>query len=299
MRFIRMEVITARENLRAPLVMRELNAFDRLPLVGKWRRPTRHAEIRSRVASIAELLRIEPYLDRRPGELSGGQRQRVALGRALIREPDLLLLDEPFANLDAALRTHTRSELATLQRRLNTTTVFVTHDQSEAMAMSDRIAVMIEGRIRQVATPAELHRHPADLDVARFMAQPFLNTLAARCVVRGHALAAGETIAIDDATKPREEGVLAFRPEDGRLASVRAPGLLAARVERSEHGGSEANVFLRLDPSSEACVVRIPSAELDLWPRGRECWLSVNRAKAWFFPQSGAPAEQAVERYLA
>lgn len=281
--------LSARDNIAAPLVMRELSAADRLPLIGRHLpgARARYASIERRVDDVARLLQIEPFLSRRPSQMSGGQRQRVALGRALVREPRLFLLDEPLANLDASLRIHTRSELAILQRRLNTTTVFVTHDQAEAMAISDRIAVMLAGRIRQIATPAELYRNPVDLDIARFMSQPRLNTLPAHCIAPGRLRVAGETMALHDALSPGTEGMLGFRPEHACLLSRQRPGTLSARVERSEHAGSEAHVFLRLGATGEACVVRIASSELDSWPMGAAGWLGVDAAEGWFFPQGG------------
>jgi len=183
--------MTCRQNLAAPLMMQELSALGRAPVLhrllpGALRVRT---SIAQRVERIAGQLQISEYLDRRPGQLSGGQRQRVALGRALIREPKLFLLDEPLANLDAALRNTTRAELHALQRRVGATTLFVTHDQAEAMAVSDRIAVMFAGKIRQVGTPDDLYRNPVDLDVARFLSQPWLNCIpnavAAQLLERG------------------------------------------------------------------------------------------------------------------
>ena len=278
------------DNIAAPLVMRELSFADRLPLIGPQLpgAASRHASIKRRVQDVAALLKIEPYLARKPSQLSGGQRQRVALGRALVREPQLFLLDEPLANLDASLRIHTRSELAILQRRLKTTTVFVTHDQAEAMAISDRIAVMFVGRIRQIATPAELYRNPIDLDVARFMSQPVLNTLAASCIVRGRVLVSGEPMMVHDAHRPGTEGMLGFRPEHARLAARHQPGMLQVRVERTEHAGSEAHVFLRVLTSGDPIVARIDSQELNAWPTDARGYMSVDAAASWFFPKTGA-----------
>ena len=276
------------DNIAAPLVMRDLSALDRLPLIGKWL-PSARAKfqsIHSRVASVAELLKIEPYLARKPAQMSGGQRQRVALGRALIREPQLFLLDEPFANLDASLRTHTRSELVALQRRLGTTTVFVTHDQAEAMAMSDRIAVMFNGRIRQIATPDELYRNPVDIEVAQFLSQPLLNSLPARCFLKGRVMVAGEVMAMHDACDAGSEGTLGFRPEHCALAHRRTPGTLPVRVERIEHAGSEASVFVRLASTGATCVARVPSVQLGGWAPGTHGWMGIDAASAWFFPRA-------------
>jgi multiple sugar transport system ATP-binding protein len=134
--------------------------------------------IRDRVRHVASLLQIEPLLSRLPKELSGGQKQRVALGRAIARKPQVFLMDEPLSNLDAKLRTQTRAQIVKLQRQLKTTTIYVTHDQTEAMTMGDRIAVMNNGKIQQIASPLEIYNHPANLFVAEFIGSPPMNFLA-------------------------------------------------------------------------------------------------------------------------
>jgi multiple sugar transport system ATP-binding protein len=138
------------------------------------------AEIERRVAAAAALLELGPLLERKPAALSGGQRQRVAMGRAIVREPAAFLLDEPLSNLDAKLRTQMRNELAALQKRLGTTTVYVTHDQTEAMTLGDRIAVLRGGAVQQIGTPRALYRQPANVFVARFIGAPAMNLLPAR-----------------------------------------------------------------------------------------------------------------------
>src|ERR1700724_1639744 len=130
------------------------------------------AEIRDRVLAAAKLLDLQPYLDRKPKDLSGGQRQRVAMGRAIVRRPQVFLMDEPLSNLDAKLRVQTRNQIAALQRRLGTTTVYVTHDQVEAMTMGDRVAVLCDGVLQQFATPRELYRNPDNVFVAGFIGSP-------------------------------------------------------------------------------------------------------------------------------
>jgi multiple sugar transport system ATP-binding protein len=142
-------------------------------------RGEKKANTEEQVKRVADLVGLNTMLDRKPGELSGGQRQRVALARALIREPRLFLLDEPLSNLDASLRTHMRAEIAGLQRRLGVTTVYVTHDQVEAMTMGHRIAVFNQGRILQIASPAELYRAPANKFVGTFIGSPNMNIVAA------------------------------------------------------------------------------------------------------------------------
>ena len=137
------------------------------------------AQQAERIGRAAALLRIEHLLARRPGQLSGGEQQRVALARAIVREPRVFCMDEPLSNLDAKLRTHTRTELKALQNELATTTIFVTHDQAEAMTLADRIAVLDQGRLQQLGTPDDVYRHPANLFVAQFIGSPPMNILAA------------------------------------------------------------------------------------------------------------------------
>ncbi|MFM9135947.1 MAG: ABC transporter ATP-binding protein, partial [bacterium] len=142
-------------------------------------------EIRRRVAEAAKLLDLEDYLDRRPKALSGGQRQRVAMGRAIVREPQVFLMDEPLSNLDAKLRVQTRTQIATLQRRIGTTTIYVTHDQVEAMTMGDRVAVIKDGRLQQVDAPQRLYDRPATVFVAAFIGSRSMNLLEATVTVDG------------------------------------------------------------------------------------------------------------------
>src|SRR6059036_3252532 len=153
-----------------------MTVFDNLAFGLKLMK-TPKEEIRRRVQEAAKILNLENLLDRKPRALSGGQRQRVALGRAIVREPAAFLMDEPLSNLDAALRVQTRAEILRLQRRLGTTTIYVTHDQIEAMTMGDRIAVMNKGELQQLGRPEELYEHPANTFVARFLGSPSMNML--------------------------------------------------------------------------------------------------------------------------
>jgi sn-glycerol 3-phosphate transport system ATP-binding protein len=179
----------------------------------------KRAERRRRIAEVAGILGVEELLDRKPAALSGGQRQRVAMGRAMIREPRVFLFDEPLSNLDAKLRVQMRVEIRRLHRRLKATSIFVTHDQIEAMTLADRLVVMNRGRIEQVGAPAEVYRRPASRFVAGFIGSPPMNFLAAR-------LAAPDVAALGDGSRlrlPAAAGgtdaavVLGFRPEDVRL----------------------------------------------------------------------------------
>ena len=149
---------------------------------------TPKSEREKAMKDVAQLLQIEPLLDRKPGQLSGGQRQRVAMGRALVRNPDVFLFDEPLSNLDAKLRVDMRIEIKKLHQRLGTTIVYVTHDQIEAMTLSTRIAVMFDGYVQQLGTPKEIYDAPANLFVATFMGSPAMNVLPATLVERDGAL---------------------------------------------------------------------------------------------------------------
>ncbi len=196
------------------------------------------AEIRSRVAEAAKMLDLEEYLDRKPKALSGGQRQRVAMGRAIVRRPQVFLLDEPLSNLDAKLRVQTRTQIASLQRRLGVTTVYVTHDQVEAMTMGDRVAVLDRGLLMQVDTPHRLFTHPANVLVAGFIGSPAMN-LHETAVDDGHALLAGTRVPI-----PRVQGeriVLGFRPESLVVAADGEDGF-EVTVQAVEELGSDAYV---------------------------------------------------------
>ena len=188
------------------------------------------AEIDRRVADAAHILGIEEYLDRKPRALSGGQRQRVAVGRAIVRQPSVFLFDEPLSNLDAKLRVQMRAEITGLQRRLKTTTVYVTHDQVEAMTMGHRIAVLSDGDLQQVGTPLELYETPANLFVARFIGTPPMN------FVRGRLADDASTVAVGDHVIPLTDALrAAAQNNQGRevLVGIRPEHLRGER--RGEH----------------------------------------------------------------
>ena len=197
------------------------------------------AEIERQVIEAAGKVNIGHLLERKPGQLSGGQQQRCALARAIVRQPRLFLLDEPLSNLDAKLRLETRLELHALQRSLGTTTVYVTHDQEEAMTLADRIAVFMEGRVAQVGTPREVFAKPQTMAVAAFVGTPQMNLLPGRwqdnaVTVDGHALQVAEA-----APAPMEV-MLGVRPSDLRIG----PNGLPARIERIEDLGDSAIMSL-------------------------------------------------------
>jgi multiple sugar transport system ATP-binding protein len=217
---------------------------------GLQQRPVSKREIEKRVHEIARLLELEPFLKRKPRALSGGQRQRVAMGRAIVRRPSVFLMDEPLSNLDAKLRVQMRAEIRGLQRELGVTTIYVTHDQIEAMTMGDRVAVLRRGVLQQIAPPHELYRQPANLFVGGFIGSPPMNLLEA--TITGGALRLGsQTI---DAGVPEElaayEGravALGARPEDVQVARANAIGSLTARVLDLEDLGADMIVHLETD----------------------------------------------------
>jgi multiple sugar transport system ATP-binding protein len=256
--------LTARQNMTLPLVMRRLTALQRLPFAGLLPGVrARLAAIRSEVATAADMLKIAALLDRKPAQMSGGQRQRVALGRALVRHPRAFLMDEPLSNLDAALRVHMRSEIVDLHRRAGVVTLYVTHDQEEALGMADRIAVMLGGRILQVATPDAIYRDPAHVEVACFIGSPRINLLpagvteAGRAQVGGHDLAEG----IDAAAGARVR--LGIRPEHLRLDAEPGAWRLKVRLDRIEFLGAEALVHCRAEGIADPLIARMAPGAAD------------------------------------
>jgi multiple sugar transport system ATP-binding protein len=223
-------------------------------------RKERKATIDERVQWAAKLLDLTPYLARRPKELSGGQRQRVAMGRAIVRKPQVFLMDEPLSNLDAKLRVQMRADIARLQRDLGTTTLYVTHDQVEAMTMGDRVAVMSQGHLQQVDTPQRLFDHPANLFVAGFIGTPPMNLLEGTLLHENGSPAlqlAATTMPLPDATLRRYPGargggrrdvVVGIRASDLHSGKVR-PELpsLPARLELIEALGTESIAYFRVD----------------------------------------------------
>lgn len=203
-----------------------------------------------KVRAAAEILDLTPLLERYPRQLSGGQRQRVAMGRAIVRDPKVFLFDEPLSNLDAKLRVQMRSEIKELHQRLKTTTVYVTHDQIEAMTMADKIVVMRGGHVEQIGTPLELYDNPASVFVAGFIGSPAMNFVPA--VVAGGNVATPDGAVIGDAPASAAEGqslTAGFRPEDIRIADTGLP----AKVSLIEPTGAETQILLKA--GSETIVV--------------------------------------------
>jgi multiple sugar transport system ATP-binding protein len=211
---------------------------------------TPKAEIEERVLEAARILDLEPYLDRKPKAMSGGQRQRVAMGRAIVRKPQVFLMDEPLSNLDAKLRVQTRTQIAKLQRDLGVTTVYVTHDQTEAMTMGDRIAVLKDGILMQVGTPQELYDHPANVFVGGFIGSPAMNILEAP-VADGAVKLGGASLPLPAkaagalAESGRSSAILGMRPEDLRVTN--SDTAFPVEVQIVEGLGADAYVYAEVD----------------------------------------------------
>lgn len=266
--------LTARQNLMLPLSMRRLTSSQRLPFVGAFIGDARArlADMAADVEAVAQTLRISPLLDRKPGQMSGGQRQRVALGRALVRRPKAFLMDEPLSNLDASLRVHTRGEIVELHRRTGATTVYVTHDQEEALSMADRVAVMLGGRLLQVADPLTVYRDPGHLDVACFIGSPRINLLGGE-VRAGAVHVAGARLAVGMPLPDGSAVTVGFRPEAAIVFPHPAPDGLAAVVERCEFHGSEAMAFVR--HRDDLLAVRVHADDVTKLPAGAPLHLGV------------------------
>ncbi|NEQ31106.1 MAG: ABC transporter ATP-binding protein [Leptolyngbya sp. SIO4C5] len=221
-------------------------------------------QVDQRVRSVARMLQIEPLLNRMPRQLSGGQKQRVALGRAMSRNPQVFLMDEPLSNLDAKLRTETRAQIVALQRSLGITTIYVTHDQTEAMTMGDRIAVMNQGQIQQVAPPLELYHHPANRFVAEFIGSPPMNFIPVQ--VKGSPVISHPRFRLTlpgcwEETLRAREGqtvLLGIRPEH-LTVGLPAPKNLCVRVMRVEALGNE--TYITADLAGEQLQARLAGSQ--------------------------------------
>ncbi|HYB39326.1 MAG TPA: sn-glycerol-3-phosphate ABC transporter ATP-binding protein UgpC [Mycobacterium sp.] len=200
------------------------------------------ADTRQRVLEVAKMLELTELLDRKPSKLSGGQRQRVAMGRAIVRRPQVFCMDEPLSNLDAKLRVSTRSQISGLQRRLGTTTVYVTHDQVEAMTMGDRVAVLKDGVLQQVDTPRALYDNPVNTFVATFIGAPAMNLIDAT-VADGAVTLHDLSIPVPRRAADQNRVVIGIRPESWDVTSADTPGSLTVQVELVEELGFESFVY--------------------------------------------------------
>ena len=261
-------------------------------------------EIDKRVKEAAEILDITQYLDRKPKALSGGQRQRVAIGRAIVREPKVLLMDEPLSNLDAKLRNQMRAEIIKLRQKINTTFIYVTHDQTEAMTLGDRIVIMKDGFIQQIGTPQEVFDHPANLFVAGFIGMPQMNFFDAKLLCEGGRYSvsvggckvelSGEKQKNLSAHKiPSQEITLGVRPS--HMVLVKEPGnTLSATVEVAEMMGSE--IHFHANAEGRDVVVIVPTMDasgehIDTFHAGDKLDLTFSGSVCHVFGQDGKNLE--------
>ena len=254
--------MTVRENMEFPLKLKKVPK----------------EEIQQRVDQAAEILGITQYLDRKPKALSGGQRQRVAIGRAIVREPKVLLMDEPLSNLDAKLRNQMRAEIIKLRQRINTTFVYVTHDHTEAMTLGDRIVIMKDGFVQQIGTPQEVFEKPINIFVAGFIGTPQMNFFNARLEKKGGDYSveyAGASFPLDGEMSAKLAGkgqqsadvILGVRPEHIAVQKDPSASAIEASIEVSELMGSELYLHATVEGGQEV-VIRTPTVELPAEYRG-------------------------------
>ena len=250
--------LTVQQNMMVPLKLRRLSKLERFPIIG-WLMPNRRSkldEIMKKVQEASETLQITHLLDRKPGQLSGGQQQRVAVGRAMVREPVAFLMDEPLSNLDAGLRVHMRAEISELHRDLKTTFIYVTHDQAEALTMSDRMAVMMDGEILQLDTPNEIYNNPSNIRVAEFVGSPKINILQGECDEKGDIKCIG--IKITDSIKLAQKGNISvgIRPEHMELVTSNNENVFKGKIVYRENLGSDIFLHVTVNEGEQKIIVR-------------------------------------------
>ncbi|BAT59102.1 trehalose import ATP-binding protein SugC [Variibacter gotjawalensis] len=281
--------MTVAQNVALPLTMRRMSFAQRLPLVGRFVPGSRQARagIDADVAAVSEALGIKHLGGRRPAQLSGGQRQRVALARAMVRNPKAFLMDEPLSNLDAKLRVQARAEIAELHRKLGTTFVYVTHDQVEAMTMSDRVAVMLGGKLLQIGPPQQIYDSPATLEVARFVGTPEINLLPARVrddnslEIFGHRwFGFAEGAAAGEAT-------IGIRPESWSIGGGHRALSLTGVVQHREMLGSETLVHVRVAEAAKPIIARVDPRTGAGFVIGASVTLSVESEHILIFDRDG------------
>ena len=281
--------LTVQQNLMVPLKLRRLSFLERFPIIG-WFMPSRRSkldEIVSKVQTASETLQITHLLDRKPGQLSGGQQQRVAVGRAMVREPVAFLMDEPLSNLDAGLRVHMRAEISELHRDLKTTFIYVTHDQAEALTMSDRMAVMMDGEILQLDTPHEIYNNPSTIRVAEFVGSPKINILKGEYDEKGNLNCLGTKIT--DSIKLAQKGNVSvgIRPEHMELVSSNDKGNLKGEVVYRENLGSDIFLHLTIDEGEQKIIVRSEPSKVVNKAVGDQVMIGWDEQKVMVFDVDG------------
>ncbi|MFO1048059.1 MAG: ABC transporter ATP-binding protein [Geminicoccaceae bacterium] len=268
------------------MVFQSYALYPHLDVAGNWALGLKQAGesaavIAERTRDAARILALEDLLGRKPAELSGGQRQRVAIGRAIVRHPQVFLFDEPLSNLDAALRSSVRFEIARLHKQLAATMVYVTHDQVEAMTLADRIVVMDKGVVQQVGTPEELYRRPANLFVAGFIGSPKMNFLKGEIAAAGEVrLEGGASLALDSRPPAQGAGIVVGVRPDGFAVTEPEATSLRGRIVLNEYLGRESYLHLDLEHGGTAVVEVSPDLHL---LAGQEVGLAVKPGAAHLF----------------
>ena len=279
--------LTVAENISVPLRMRQMSFLQRFPLINYLVPGTKQAKanIAKEVENVTETLGISELLQRKPGQLSGGQRQRVAVGRAMVRHPQAFLMDEPLSNLDAERRVQMRAEIAELHRRLASTFIYVTHDQSEAMTMADRVAVMMDGELLQVASPKEVYANPSDIRVAEFIGSPKINILPAKADNTGK-VSIGDMILKGVVSETKDTAVKAgIRPEALSLAATNAEGL-DCKIVHHENLGSDAYFHAEMKIGGRV-ICRMDASAIDNFYTGVEAKICIDPKNALLFRNEG------------
>ena len=281
--------LTVRRNLETPLRLRDYSGLERIPLLGNLfpNKKNKTKKIQDLVHKTSETLKITELLDRKPGQLSGGQRQRAALGRAMVREPVAFLMDEPLSNLDAALRVHMRSELSELHANLKTTFIYVTHDQAEALTMSTRMAVMIDGKLLQLDTPQQVYDNPSSLSVAQFVGSPKINTIKGSInsdgTVKFLNLELHRTSSIKNTNV-----IIGIRPEHLEISKDHADNSIEGVVSYRENLGSDMFFHIEISGDNEKLIVRGTPQLTSSISIGSKVFVKRLKGEALLFDQSGS-----------
>ena len=292
--------MTVRRNISFPLIMRQFRWWFHVPVLGGWakRRIERSPAVSELVERTAKTLALTEMLDRLPRTLSGGQRQRVALGRAMVRQPEVFLMDEPLSNLDAKLRSAMRAEIIKLHHEVGGTFVYVTHDQIEAMTMGTRIALMRDGVVQQFGTPREIYTNPANAYVARFIGTPPMNLLEVQVEASG-SLRIGDLVGpspVALAGVAAQPALLGVRPHALTIGTSAGPSMLAGQVVLVEHVGAESIVTVHLndartahrDEGAQAGEVMVMQAGYSTLVAGNAVHLALDLSEAVLFASDGS-----------
>jgi len=276
--------LTVKENIMVPLILEKLKKWQRIPILRFFFIRRIGKELSSKVEATAAQLHISPLMNRKPSQLSGGQKQRVALGRAMVRNPQIFLMDEPLSNLDAKLRVIMRAEIVQLHRRLKTTFIYVTHDQAEAMTMSDRIAIMMDGKILQLGTPKEVYKDPNHIKVAEFIGSPKINILSGKIDAEGYVLLLGQILPLKTDLSEGTIVKVGFRPEAVKLNLEEG---WETEVIHTEYLGSDLMLFLKCKGQENPIIVRSDSYDIDEIPLGSLIKILPKKKKTLLFDEQG------------